>query len=311
MHFNRKRTNLNEISMIKKLYWLLLASCIMLTPSCGSDDDDGGGGKGGGEQTERNDNKNVATRAEYARLEVPRLKGGTNQVIIHSVPGYGVNYMLEWDKTKRSQRWSCCQMTRENIKANVQRYYSKTNQYPQDPDLAVADRFSGDPFYGSGFDHGHIIASADRLYNEDVNYQTFFLTNMQPQYTEFNSGIWQKMENQVRKWVNQGKSSDVYYVCKGGTIDHGDQVLKTTGQGLLVPRYFFMALLCQNSQGYKGIALWAENLDEDHSSDNLKDYMISIDQLEELTGIDFFCNLPDKEEARVEDACTPTAWGFH
>lgn len=300
--------NLYSRPMIKKLYWLLLASCLVLTPSCGSDDSDDNGGEV--TPTERNDNKNVATRKEYSRLEVPRLKGGTSQVIIHSVEGYGVNYILEWDREKHSQRWSCCQMTRENIKAIVSRYYSKSNQYPQDPDLAAADRFSSDPFYGSGFDHGHIIASADRLYNEDVNYQTFFLTNMQPQYNKFNAGVWEKMEAQVRKWVNQGKTSDVYYVCKGGTIDHADQILMTTGQGLLVPRYYFMAILCENSQGYKGIAFWAEHLNEDHSSDNLKDYMISIDQLEELTGIDFFCNLPDQDEARVEDACTPSVWGF-
>ena len=86
----------------------------------------------------------------------------------------------------------------------------------------------------------------------------------------------------------------------GGTIDRSNHVLAYTRSGFPVPRYFFMALLCKNSQGYKALGFWVEHLNEDHSGDRLSDYVVNIRQLEQLTGIDFFCNLPDEVEEHVE-----------
>jgi len=67
-----------------------------------------------------------------------------------------------------------------------------------------------------------------------------------------------------------------------------------------VPRYFFMALLCKNAQGHKALGFWIEHLNEDHTQDPLTQYVVNIRQLELLTGIDFFCNLPDDVEEHVE-----------
>lgn len=86
-----------------------------------------------------------------------------------------------------------------------------------------------------------------------------------------------------------------------------------TSSGLIVPRYFFMALLCKKGDTYKAIGLWAEHINADHSSDKLSDYAVSIDELEQLTGIDFFCNLPDDTERRVESISSDNAiraWGL-
>ena len=65
-----------------------------------------------------------------------------------------------------------------------------------------------------------------------------------------------------------------------------------------------MALLRKSSTGYKALAFWAEHLNEDHSNDNLSDYIINIRELERRTGIDFFCNLPDDIENEVETMST-------
>jgi endonuclease G len=71
-----------------------------------------------------------------------------------------------------------------------------------------------------------------------------------------------------------------------------------------------MAILCKNSTGYKALAFWAEHLDENHSNDSLADYVISIDKLEQLTGIDFFCNLPDYIENKIEANTYVISWGL-
>ena len=107
----------------------------------------------------------------------------------------------------------------------------------------------------------------------------------------------ESMEKQVRIW-NRNDFRDTLYVCKGGTIDNSDQIITTTANGLIVPKYYFMAILCKNSLGYKAIGLWAEH--KSNNDDVVANYVVSIDQLEQLTGIDFFCNLPDGIEKSVE-----------
>ena len=298
--------------MRKVTLFLASAFLVLFVAACGSDQDERAANEGREGTTVRNDNKNPTTRKEYARLEFPRLKGGDNNlVIVHSTSDYGVNYSLEWDVAKKSQRWSCYEMYESNSVTNTSRYYGDP-QYPADPDLPSAYGWSpgNDPYYGSGYDHGHIVASAERLCSAEANYQTFYLTNMQPMKNAFNAGLWAKMEQQVWKTWNRPSFRDTLYVCKGGTIDRPDQILGYTKKNAIIPKYFFIAVLCKNKQGYKAMGFWVEHINADLSSDNLKNYMLSIDELEERTGIDFFCNLPDDVERQVEDNMSPAVWGF-
>lgn len=290
---------------MKKTRIFLLFLTAIITVACNDDD------KPTADNSSVNVNRNDTSKEPaLQRLEFPKVKGVDSRVIIHSLNDeFGINYSVEWDTKKRSQRWSCYQMTASNRVSKTSRYYSDTNQYPYDPELKVNEYFSYDPFRGSGYDHGHICPSADRLYSKDANYQTFYLTNMQPQYHVFNAGIWEIMEGKLRSWIHQSSNTkDTLFVCKGGTIDSvetaggvKDPILTTLNNGLIVPKYFFMALLYKSKNGsYKALAFWVEHKNEDHSNDPLSKYVINIDELERLTGIDFFCNLPDDIENEVE-----------
>ena len=290
-------------------FYLPLLFAAIIGVACSNDDDDDNS------VVEYNANRNdTSVEPALQRLEFPKVKGGNNRVLIYTTNDeYGINYSVEWDCDKRSQRWSCYQMYAANRVQRTKRYYPDQSkgemQYPFDPSLPAGSYFSYDPFWGSGYDHGHICPSADRLYSATANIQTFYLTNMQPQYKDFNAGLWGSMENKLRSWISTGsKSEDTLYVCKGGTIDEvnreggvKDPILKTLSSGLIVPRYFFMALLRKSKTGYKALAFWAENLNEDHSNDPLGNYVINIRELERRTGIDFFCNLPDAIEEDVEN----------
>ena len=169
---------------------------------------------------------------------------------------------------------------------------------------------TADPYKYNGYDHGHIIASADRAYsfNKRANTQTFYMTNMQPQINGFNAKVWANMEAQVRRW-NNNSFRDTLYVVKGGTIDRWDQIITTIGSGqnkIPVPKYFFMALLCKKKTnntnsttgGYRALGFWIQH--KSNVSTDLSPYVVNIDELERLTGIDFFCNLPDQYEQIVE-----------
>ena len=254
-----------------------------------------------------NANKNISNIKEASRLEFPRLKEGNNKVIVHRTSdSYGVNYSVEWDKDKMSQRWSCYQLYR-GFGGNTSRY---EGGYPFDPGLNDDEYLDRDYFKGSGFDHGHICPSADRLYSKEANKQTFYLTNMQPQYKKFNSGLWNRMEERVRRWIALSPVTDTLFVCKGGTIDDEANIIKRISNKLIVPKYFYMAVLYKSAKGYQALAFWAENTDEDNSKLDLRKFAIAVDELENRTGIDFFCNLPDDVEEKVESNVKANFWAW-
>lgn len=314
-----------------KLFFYLISFSLAFTACGGDDDDTGGGGNNGGKSggdTEVNVNANDPTKqnslvAPYINnLEFPHVKDGNNIIVIHLANGIGLNYTVEWDADKHAQRWSCYQMHSGNSNSSITSRKPKETgdfaEYPNDPSLDSKYHFTVDPYWGSGFDHGHIFPSADRAYgyNEQANRQTFYLTNMQPQRNAFNTGVWEKMERQVRNW-NNSNFREVLFICKGGTIDSEDNLGYIDGNGkyqsdrkyigsgsnrIPVPLYFYMAVLCKKpaSQGggYEAAAFWIEH--KESADDKLLKYLISIDELEQKTGIDFFCNLPDKTEDVVE-----------
>ncbi|MBQ8711394.1 MAG: DNA/RNA non-specific endonuclease [Prevotella sp.] len=297
----------------------LLLPLLFLTPivmSCGDDDD-----RDNGIPAERNLNRNDTSREPaLQRLEFPKVKGGNSIVIIHTNNDlYGINYSVEWDCDKKSQRWSCYQMYAANKGGSNSRV---VDGYLFDEDMPnhsinYVTNSSGeniDPFWSSGYDHGHICPNADRKYSREANRQTFFLTNMQPQRNKFNAGIWLTMENRLTNTWWPTSAGDTLFVVKGGTIDAEENIIEyicnnqrsqTAQRGYIpVPKYFFMALLRKTKRksgtDYKAMGFWVEHLNEDHKTDPLSDYVVNIRKLEQLTGIDFFCNLPDDIEEEVE-----------
>lgn len=292
----------------KLLKTLFLLFAVVTFVACNDDDEPTDNG-----DSNVNKNYSLSKSEDASRLEFPHVKGGQSVVVVHSsTDSYGnnfVNYAVEWDCDKKAQRWTCYEMYAANSKANGSRYgwWGNSDPFQEDLSLPVESRTTLDDYRGSGFNRGHICPSADRLCSKDANEQTFYLSNMQPQWYKFNAGVWEKMEERVRKW-NQDSFRDTLYVCKGGTIDSEANIVQHTTSGLIVPKYFFMAILCKNTQGYKAIGFWVEHLNENHENDDLTQYAISIDKLEELTGIDFFCNLPDKTENHVEATMSTRSW---
>lgn len=288
-------------------FFFILATSLFIA-SCGSDD--------GGSGTNNNVNANQVTpkHPEVSRLEFPKLKGGNSVVVVHKTSGSydasNINFCTEWDNDKKSQRWSCYQM-HEGFGGKSGRY-SGNPPYPFDSDLAAAGGkyLDDDYFWSSGFDHGHICPSADRTFSVEANKQTFYLTNMQPQYNKFNAGIWEVLEEKIRNWTN-ASNNEIIYVCKGGTIDKEANIIKRISGKLIVPKYFFCALLLKTKKGtYRAAGFWFLNENNDRKKEPLSDYIMSVDELEAKTGIDFFCNLPDDIENKVERTVYVKDWGL-
>lgn len=304
---------------------LLPAMLLMLATVMGACSDDNNNNTPSGPV---NQNANDVSKSQYAtRIEMPRLHQGNNYLILTRVDNeIGVNYSIEWDCINKAQRWTCWEWTKANNKKGWERGNWKAgttwdgkswnaDPFQPDPEIPSQYRTELSDYKGSGYDRGHICASEDRICSQNVNGQTFYLSNMHPQINGFNAAVWAKMESKVRTWRDGVTSNGgSLYVCKGGTLYdvtiNGKKtagVLTHIGNNVPVPKYFFMAVVKKTVSGlYTGMAFWAEHK-KDNSTD-LTPYMITINELESRTGYDFFCNLPDNIEESMEGMLTTSEW---
>lgn len=297
----------------------LLFSVLTFT-ACGGDDEEGSGSQSS-QVDKKNKNANIPSAANgynkaIQRREFPALKNtGKQKVIVYRMTSTsydkdGVNFSVEWDCDKRSQRWTCYQMHK-----GYSGKYTRVSNFYFDTTNLNSNEYCGEFKYFPGYDRGHICPSGDRTASEEMNSQTFVMTNMQPQYHKFNgfddsgnNGLWVRMENQLRKWADKLSATDTIFVCKGGTIDSETNIITRIDGKLIVPKYFYMAILRKSSFGYAGMAFWSEQKNEWRVNETLRSHAISIAELEKRTGIDFFCNLPDDVEAQVEKTFNPSVW---
>ncbi|MCR5394573.1 MAG: DNA/RNA non-specific endonuclease [Bacteroidales bacterium] len=261
-----------------------------------------------------------ATAADARMTEVPTLQKGdlfvthnlitTSQVGDEIVYDTVMNYCLAYDTVQFHSRWVAFRFDGSNRAKNTGR--SGSDAFQDDPEIA-SKYYIGYNGFGSGYDRGHLCASNDRLLSEDANRQTFYMTNMSPQMSQFNQEYWVEYEQYVQGLGRDASFSDTLYVVKGGTIGN-DQTLgyvyRNNGKQVAIPKYYFMALLKCKSSGYEAIAFWMEHKEYDVEADKaeMARHAISIDELEELTGIDFFSNLPDVTESEVEKTVTLASW---
>ncbi len=154
---------------------------------------------------------------------------------------------------------------------------------------------------GKKYDRGHQIPSADRL-DYDANVKTFYFTNMTPQLSGLNQASWANLETRVREW---SESFDTLYVVTGCSVKGSTEVAyDNDGKAVTVPTGYYKALLgykksgsvgnSSQNGGYIGCAFWFDHVD--YAGDFMTKAM-SISELEEKTGVNFFVNLPAATDA--------------
>lgn len=160
------------------------------------------------------------------------------------------------------------------------------------------------------YDRGHQLPSADRL-NREANEQTFYFTNMTPQVGALNQNIWATLEGKVREW---SRSMDTLYVVTGCVVAGSkDYALDNEGKKVTVPTAYYKALLgykkdrtigiTAQTGGYTACAFWFPH---EAYSGNVMDKSMTIAELEEKTGVDFFVNLPAKTDKATAEKVETT-----
>ena len=163
-----------------------------------------------------------------------------------------------------------------------------------------APRAEDSDYYGSGYDRGHMCPAADNKYSEKAMEESFLFTNMCPQNGNLNRGDWNEMEQACRRWAKE--YGGVYVVC-GPILYKGKH--KTIGKNkVVVPEAFFKVVL-RTGENPKAIGFIYKNAEGNRPKG---DYVNTVDEVERITGIDFFPSLPDDVENKVEATADIADW---
>ncbi|QZE15411.1 DNA/RNA non-specific endonuclease [Halosquirtibacter laminarini] len=178
--------------------------------------------------------------------------------------------------------------------------FKRTDDFREDPKVETGSASLND-YVGSGYDRGHLCAAADMKRNNTAMSETFYLSNMSPQAPYFNRGIWKSLESTVRGWA---VSEDTIYVATGGILT---SINGTIGVNKVsIPSHFYKVIYDPTGEK-KMIAFILPNR---KCSQPLSNYVVSVDEVEKRTGIDFFHQLNNRLELQLESNSDISKWKF-
>lgn len=206
-------------------------------------------------------------------------------------------YSLSYNEVYEQAEWVAYELKKEHLSnTNFDRPYFEIDK------AVKTGAASWKNYKNSGYDRGHLCPAGDRRYSRTAHDETFLTSNITPQKHDFNSGIWNTLEHKVRYWASK---YDGVFVVTGGILS---DKLDTIGfEQVAVPDQFYKVILDYNSGKPKVIAFL---LPHENSNAPLYDFVVPVDEVELLTGIDFFPELEDTIENALEASSDYKQWSF-
>lgn len=208
---------------------------------------------------------------------------------VHEYLGFSLCYRESYEEAE----WVCYTLTPAHLVKNAER----ADDFREDPAITSGSA-SPDDYRRSGYDRGHLAPSRDMSWSTKANSESFLMSNMTPQVPAFNRGIWRSLEQVVRSWAEGAES---VRVVTGPVLSQSAQDFPHIGQNeVAVPAEFYKALLLTAPDGERQCAAFV--IPNERCEEDILHYAVTVDEAEELTGLDFFSDLPDEEELPLESA---------
>lgn len=208
-------------------------------------------------------------------------------------------YSIGYNPAAREPAWVYYHLTRARLDSALLARKGRFVADPETSDLQGNDK----DYAGSSFDKGHMVPCEDMSFDEVAMKETFYYSNCVPQTSKLNRGQWKNLEQLVRNWTMDNDALDV---IAGPVIERG---LKRLGKSrVAIPVRCYKVVLDYQSAPPKAIAFVMPN--QDQALAPVQAYACSIDEVEALTGIDFFPELPDELEHTLESQCDTTPWNW-
>lgn len=236
-------------------------------------------------------NYNIASSQKISK-DFDYLPTSTTQAIVsHKY------YTLSYNEKYEQAEWVAYSLKKEHI-SNVK---LKRPYFNQDK-MVKTGSADWKNYKNSGYTRGHLLPAGDRKFNKSAFEDTFLTSNISPQKEDFNGGVWNRLEEKTRYWVDKYEE---LYVVTGGVLSDD---LKTIGdEKVAVPNYFYKILFDYIEPEIKAIAFL---IPHEESDVPLYKFVTSIDEIEKITNIDFFPALPDNIEEALERSTNYKNWSF-
>ncbi|WP_055447818.1 DNA/RNA non-specific endonuclease [Lacinutrix mariniflava] len=216
----------------------------------------------------------------------------TGQIVHHD------GYSLSYSERHEQAEWVAYELKKSHLSStNFKRPYFEIDNAVK----TTAAHWRN--YKKSGYDRGHLCPAGDRKYSQEAHDETFLTSNISPQTHEFNAGVWNRLEQKTRYWASK---YDGVFVVSGGVLKGS---MKTIGsEKVSVPNQFYKVIIDNNSGKTKMLAFL---MDHEASKEPLYKFVVSVDEVEKLTGIDFFSELEDEKENRLEASNSYKNWSFN
>lgn len=215
----------------------------------------------------------------------------TNQIISHDY------YTLSYNEKYEQAEWVAYELKKEHLtKTNRKRPY-----FIQDRKVTSKSAHYKN-FKNTGYSKGHLCPAGDRKFSEAAFNETFLTSNISPQNLKFNAGVWNRLEQKTRYWASKERK---LYVVTGGILNENLPTIGT--EKVAVPKFFYKILFDNTEPEIKVIAFL---IPHQESKKPLYEFVVSIDWIEQLTGLDFFPALPDTIENNLEKNSNYKNWSF-
>lgn len=204
-------------------------------------------------------------------------------------------YIVSYNRETKCPNWVAWHLTAEHTDGLI----GRLSNFHEDEDVP-APRATLADYRKSGWSRGHMCPAGDNKWDEQAMYESFALTNVCPQNASLNSGLWNSIEMDCRKWAK--KYGDVYIVCGPVFLNKEHE---TIGENkVVVPEAFFKVILCLQGKP-KAIGYIVRNTEGKKKKDQ---FVNTVDEVERITSMDFFPALPDSIEAMVEARADIREW---
>lgn len=207
-------------------------------------------------------------------------------------------FSLLYDTKTMCPRWVAWELTAEETRGKVSREgvdFKEDEQVPEQYQVASWD------YNGGAYGRGHMCPAGDMKWSKEAMRDCHYMTNICPQTAELNKTWWEHLERACRGWARQDGS--VQIVCGPVFSDSPKRFGKK--HRMAVPKGFYKVVLSLKEGREKAIGFYYTN---DNAPQPMEDAVRSVDEIESMTGFDFFSSLPDEQEDRLEAMTDLRAW---
>lgn len=237
--------------------------------------------------------KLAVLRADVQRWALPAL-GPEDKVIVHPA------HSLVYSEPHEMARWTAHIVATDVVQGNL----ARIDTFLMDTLIATGSSTVED-YWNSGYDRGHLVASADMRWSHDAMAATYLYSNVAPQKPELNRGTWADLEDWIRRYVHY--ANERAFVLTGPVLREGLPKMANPGHKneVSIPELYWKVVADLDGDEKKAIAFVMKNGFNDGPPIS---YAVSVDSVERLTGLDFFPALDETTEARVEAMTDVNPW---